>query len=448
MSVQDLIADPQFQQLSPSDKQAALAGVDPEFKNIGVNEVDHVVQSIGIQPQKPSFLQSLGKAAGKVVGSIFGPAGEAVGTLAGANPTEAAKVAIGVGVPLASGIAAAPLGAIPALGMAGLAGAGASGYQQAIDQVTGKQQGTDYKTMGINAGANMAGEGAVRGLQAVLPSTSDVAVDSGRRALGFIKSEIKKAGGLDAANTVAKEMVDKNVIPWMGGAQTMLDRAEAVAKEAGAKIGTVVKGLDESGVKAFDTTDVGMELLNQTQKSFKSPQAQSAINKAIETISNYGKGEISFEDAQALKKELQGLTSYGEGSDSVQNMVYKKAAGIVRQAIDNKVTQAVTNNPEFFQNKSVYGAAKAAQVPIKGRMNALAGNNAISLYDIILASHALASGNIPGALGTIGALEGMKRSGAAITSNIANSIGNQGSNVGRTSFQAILAAAKVRQAQR
>lgn len=55
MSVKSLVADPEFQKLSPQEKQAALGAVDPEFKNIGVNEVDRVVQAIGGQSNRKLF---------------------------------------------------------------------------------------------------------------------------------------------------------------------------------------------------------------------------------------------------------------------------------------------------------------------------------------------------------------------------------------------------------
>jgi hypothetical protein len=46
MSVKSLVSDPDFDKLSPQDKQAALSAVDPDFSKIGVDEVDQVVSSI------------------------------------------------------------------------------------------------------------------------------------------------------------------------------------------------------------------------------------------------------------------------------------------------------------------------------------------------------------------------------------------------------------------
>lgn len=55
MSVKTLIADPEFSRLSAEEKQGVLASVDPDFQNIGIGEIDSVVNGIrGSATPKPS----------------------------------------------------------------------------------------------------------------------------------------------------------------------------------------------------------------------------------------------------------------------------------------------------------------------------------------------------------------------------------------------------------
>lgn len=100
MSVKSLVSDPEFEKLSPEEKQGVLSSVDPDFKGIGINEVESVVNGIKgtynkIQPTVETLkrlvtennpMSLVAKAAPSNIGKLMG--------IAGANAPNLANVVL------------------------------------------------------------------------------------------------------------------------------------------------------------------------------------------------------------------------------------------------------------------------------------------------------------------------------------------------------------------
>jgi len=242
----------------------------------------------------------------------------------------------------------------------------------------------------------------------------------GRRALGFNKGLIKKAGGVERANKVARQMLDEGVITAGASPSTMLDRAEDLATQSGSRIGETLQNV---GQPATTTGALKREIATQLSPGRRGGQydkLRGYTNEVLETVGAHGKGPISFESAQELKQTLKGPAQFGKLTDGERAEMYRRSYGIVREAIDTGLDDAVSKGlipaekaQQFLRDKAAYGASEQAINALKDKLAGEAANNIVSLRGTIAGVGGMAAGDVAGALGSMGAWEVLRRRGDA-----------------------------------
>lgn len=169
---------------------------------------------------------------------------------------------------------------------------------------------------------------------------------SGRRGLGFIKSELNKlrrSGGVERANAVASEMIKQKVVTPLATPAQMLERANNLDGKMGNKIGEIISKLDKSNlptsIDALSLSDeVGRQLDMVAGKGSTAAQ-KSAIKEITDRILENAKPDnsIGFLDAQGLKEIFQKNGNWSSASDAFKADAYRRASGIVNAQLRKAV---------------------------------------------------------------------------------------------------------------
>lgn len=260
-----------------------------------------------------------------------------------------------------------------------------------------------------------------------ITSLREPAESLGRRALGFNKGLIKKAGGVEKANQVARAMLDEGVISPMASPQTMLERAEDVGESAGKRIGETLGSVDQP---ATTTGALKREISSQLSPGRRGgvyDKMRGNVNEVLKTVGGHGNGPVDFESAQELKQTLKGPAQFGKMSDGERAETFRRAYGIVRQAIDTGLDNAVAKGlipkekaVQFMKDKATYGASEQAINALKDKLAGDAANNIVSLRGSLVGAGALATGDVKTALEGIGAWELLRRRGEATGASALN----------------------------
>jgi hypothetical protein len=231
MSVKSLVSDPEFDKLSPQDKQAALSAVDPDFSTIGVNEVDQVVSSIR-GPSSPSAISQFQKYGNMALQAadvalsplpglrdIVGNAGNAI-----VNPAETLEQAPGV-----LGAAGSTLGP---------GGAAIGGMAGKMYEMGGKKVLSKLKVPGADRPTNPSLFGmTLPSIPGIPQKNSDVAVEgilqgliAGGSALG-IKGATKTYQSLKNNPRAVGSAIDNYVSAERGTGEVALKHPEITTPE-------------------------------------------------------------------------------------------------------------------------------------------------------------------------------------------------------------------------
>ena len=277
------------------------------------------------------------------------------------------------------------------------------------------------EALGPMVQAGLAGLPEVGGIK---KAVQNVAQNQGVRALGYTKRMLKRFGGEDAAKETAQTMLDKGVIKFGAGAKSTLERAEDLASDAGSMMTKAGESFTEAGLRPLDTNKVISEVRAQLTPKFKGGAYDAehrVLDEITDTIKAHGEGPIDFQSAQTLKEKLQELGKFLVNTDSVKSNLYRRASGIVRQSIDDAVGSV--KSPEaakYLEGKKLYGQSQRAVEGLTDRVAADAANNAVSLRGVIAGAGALGTGNLPAALGAVGAFEGIRRVGSGSAASLLN----------------------------
>lgn len=236
----------------------------------------------------------------------------------------------------------------------------------------------------------------------------------GRRALGFTKGMIKRTpGGVNTLNKTAETMLDKGVIKFGAGAEATLERAREVASKSGKAVGNA---LSKAGDKAINTQTVADEVVKQLSPKYSGGayDAEKGIVEEIKsTIMAHGDGPAGFGSAQDLKSKLGDLAKFNRLSDATKSNLYRRAYGIVSDAIESGLGQAKASAlPGYIANKATYGASQRAIEGLSDKVAGEASNSLLSLRGAAVGAGALASGNVGTALQAMGTWEAARRIGS------------------------------------
>lgn len=253
----------------------------------------------------------------------------------------------------------------------------------------------------------------------------EAAQNAGRKALGYTKLYLnKKPGNLGKANAVAQTMLDEGVItnpithPLSSGTESMIERNDALGQSAGQGIGQAIDTLSGTGKRSFSGADVNREIESQLTPKYEGgayDAERGVVKEIMDTVKAHGEGPLDFKSAQDLKEKLQELGKFNTNTDAVKANLYRRASGIVREALDSSVGAASAENPglpgvpEYMENKNLYGKSMQAEKALRNRLSSEQGNKNIGLTDTIVAGAELAAGNPVKAAVTLGAKRALER---------------------------------------
>lgn len=255
-----------------------------------------------------------------------------------------------------------------------------------------------------------------------LPETQgvqDIASNLGRRALGFSKGMLKRIG-IEGANKTADQMLDSGVITPFTGAGSMADKAENLMNTSGKMIGQTLK---QAGASPIDTNALGDSISNQLGTKMNGGvygQQNVIVGDILDTVGAHGNGPISFESAQQLKQTLGDMARFNSNTDAMKSNLYRRAYGIVSDAIDNGLQQVADSGQipkqliqDFLKNKQLYGSAARAFQALIDKSIGEASRNLVSLPSVVMGAGGLATGDLGTAAEGLGVTESLKRIGPA-----------------------------------
>jgi hypothetical protein len=265
-----------------------------------------------------------------------------------------------------------------------------------------------------------------------------------RRALGYTKPFLKTAQAREKANIVADTMLKEHIIPNLGNTKKAMENVEILLADTGQSLATIREGLQTTGL-AFNPLELDDKIINALMPKLQGGAFQgtkNTVEKIRKTILAGGADNVDFKTATDILDKLNENAGYGvvaTASQKASAKLFRKAAGIVSDEIDNAVEQVAktTNQPKllenYLNNKQLYSKAKDAQKVLNNKLAAEQGNNQVGLRTAALAAGELGAGNPLGAAMTIGGVEAIKRRGmgmAAVgtrnTANVIKKIGELG----------------------
>src|SRR3990167_1848103 len=260
-----------------------------------------------------------------------------------------------------------------------------------------------------------------------VPALRRGAESFGRRALGYNKGLIKRGGGVEEANRVARQMLDEGVITAGASPATMLERAEDLAQTSGQRIGETLKSV---GQPATTTGALKREISRQLSPGRRGgvyDKARATLKEILKTVGAHGKGPVSFESAQELKGTLQGPAQFGKLTDGERSEMFRRAYGVVRNSIDTGLDDLVKSGvipqekaTQFLKDKASYGASQQAINALKDKLAGEAANNIISLRGALAGAGSIASGNLAGGMAGLGTFELLRRRGESAAASFLN----------------------------
>lgn len=342
-----------------------------------------------------------------------------------------AEVGAGIGAgfvpglqPIAGATLGPRLGLLAArVGMAGLAGGGASLAAESFDPTEGGIEAKVKRAAGTGArtaAGQLVGEGIGAAAKAAAPPLKKFAENQGAKALGLIQSGLRKVG-IGRAREMARIALDEGVVTPLASAEKMLARATAVSDDAGAKLGNLRALLDQKGasVDALDlATKVEKELFDWKPGTTEEQVLKKHLEDTITDVLAFAdkNGKISASALGELKGYLAGriysdpLLSPAALAGRIKPRT-EVARGVVQGAEDDLFARL--GSPEeaaqFGGAKRTYGAMERAKEALEQRIARDVGNNQVfglsNQLGAILGGSALGgpaggAGALTGALGT------------------------------------------------
>lgn len=267
----------------------------------------------------------------------------------------------------------------------------------AIGALQGAGENPDNRLAGGLMGGIMGGSVAAATKMINPEALAKGAVDLSRRALGFLKGDIKKVG-LDTANATAKDLLERGVIH--ADFKDTAAAVEALREDSGTMIGNILDALDKSGNPAQINKDQLIEdftnkkidqnglTIGEMMKLDVFKPIRNEYENLVSTMKDSKFAADTFQAAQQLKQVIK-QAGWGIGGKTQGSDVAKQAYFAVRDGIDNAIENASAklDNPElsqqFLDAKKAYSSAKTAEKAIDNKLSSLAGNRLISLTDFV-----------------------------------------------------------------
>lgn len=247
--------------------------------------------------------------------------------------------------------------------------------------------------------------------------------DAARRALGFQKSQLSSTKSpfesmrkMAQANQAARSMLDKGDIPWLGSTDTMQASAVKSLSEGAKAVSSVLDQVDATSPKLEEVQ------IDSALTKALDPKNQAELNAALAVRQDLSdrlvQGQLPIKELDNLRSEWGKLgfqdKTVGSPAADIYRKAWKSAGDMIKGHIEESSPQLLD------QYKAGMADQSTSLTALKGIMNKsskLEGNNVIGLPTMILAAGRVGSGDFLGAAEVVGAMEALKRSGAAFSAN-------------------------------
>ena len=279
-------------------------------------------------------------------------------------------------------------------------------------------------------------QGAGKVLKGAPKVLDNLAVNQGRRALGYTAADLtKNPKAVREANKVARMMLDEGVItnpltnPLSSGADDMLARAQALKKVAGGAIDDTYTAVDDAGIKAINVHRPAQELVAKADP-LQGVEAAKPVLKQYRTgvrdvMKAGSKGVPTLRQMANLKKVYKDL-AFPKGVVTEAKPGITDSYHAIKTELERAVGEAAPKLGDkqllkrYLEGKRMYGASKVATDKLTKEVGRQAGNSPFTLRGAGLAAGELAAGNPGRALAAGGATTAALRLGAQTVATTAN----------------------------
>lgn len=250
-----------------------------------------------------------------------------------------------------------------------------------------------------------------------------------RRALGFTKMDLKTPFAQKAADSAATVALENDVLPWAGSPKEALARAGALRETSGEALGAMREGAGASAIDpVFDSIEQARQKATNGLRGGVWDSVHKKFDEAQETLMALVEkgGEVSLKEVEHAKKLLGKTVNWM--ADNVSQETAKDITRAIEGGVENIMRSKGMDMATYEAQKRTYGATKTMEKVLTKRVSADQGNNIVSLPTAIGAAGQLATGNVGGAVATMGILEAMRRRGSSPIAKLLSIASDQGNS--------------------
>lgn len=234
-----------------------------------------------------------------------------------------------------------------------------------------------------------------------------------QRSLGITKRFLNTPFARREADLAAQVALERDVIPMSGSPEKAFSNATRLNSESGQKIGGTLKKIEFEKIAPdaeLDLENFRKAITKGTERGLFSSANGPIDNVKTTILELYGR-DVSAKEYNEAKNILGNSINYlaDQASQSVNKRLVNTMANTIRESVKKAVPDSYQ---EFLANQRTFNASKMMLRGLNNELAGQAGNNAVSLPTMVLGAGQMATGNAPGAMATLGVVEGLRRRGA------------------------------------
>ena len=236
-----------------------------------------------------------------------------------------------------------------------------------------------------------------------------------QRALGLTKRFLNTPFARGKAAQAADVALDQKIIPALGSPKVAMERAVDLQERSGQALGSIREAAGNNPIDpVFDSLEAARRRATGGLRGGAWDSVHRKFDEAQETLMallNDGP-DVALSKVEQAKKLLSNTVNWI--ADNVSQDTAKQISGAIENGVESIMRSKGIDMTAYAAQKGLYGASKTMQKGLANEVAAQAGNNAVSLPTMVAGAGQLATGNVSGAMATVGAVEALRRRGGSI----------------------------------
>lgn len=236
-----------------------------------------------------------------------------------------------------------------------------------------------------------------------------------QRSLGLTKRFLNTPFSRGKAAQAADAALDQKVISPLGNPKDSMGRAIDLQERSGQALGSMREAAGTNPIDpVFDSLEAARKRATGGMKGGAWDTVHRKFDEAQETLMgllNDGP-DVALAKVEQAKKLLSKTVNWV--ADNVSQETAKQISGAIESGVETIMRSKGIDMTAYATQKGLYGASKTMQKGLANEVAAQAGNNAVSLPTMVAGAGQLATGNVGGAMATVGLMEAMRRRGAGV----------------------------------